>query len=48
MDGFLDRCHIPKLNQEQVNYKNRLIYNEKKKAYSVNGAGLTGCLYVEE
>ena len=23
MDGFLDRCHIPKLNQEQVNYLNR-------------------------
>jgi hypothetical protein len=22
MDGFLDRCHIPKLNQEQVNYLN--------------------------
>jgi hypothetical protein len=20
MDGFLDRCHLPKLNQEQVNY----------------------------
>jgi hypothetical protein len=20
IDGFLDRCHIPKLNQEQVNY----------------------------
>jgi hypothetical protein len=19
MDGFLDRCHIPKLNQEQIN-----------------------------
>jgi hypothetical protein len=25
MDGFLDRCHIPKLNQEQVNYLNRPI-----------------------
>jgi hypothetical protein len=23
MDGFLDICHIPKLNQEQVNYLNR-------------------------
>jgi hypothetical protein len=23
MDGFLNRCHIPKLNQEQVNYLNR-------------------------
>jgi hypothetical protein len=23
MDGFLDRHHIPKLNQEQVNYLNR-------------------------
>jgi hypothetical protein len=25
MDVFLDRCHIPKLNQEQVNYLNRPI-----------------------
>jgi hypothetical protein len=25
MDGFLDRYHIPKLNQEQVNYLNRII-----------------------
>jgi hypothetical protein len=25
IDGFLDRCHIPKLNQEQVNYLNRSI-----------------------
>jgi hypothetical protein len=25
MDSFLDRCHIPKLNQEQVNYLNRPI-----------------------
>ena len=25
MDGFLDRYHIPKLNQEQVNYLNRTI-----------------------
>ena len=24
------------------------IYNGKKKASSINGAGLTGCLYVEE
>ena len=23
MDGFLDRYHIPKLNQEQINYINR-------------------------
>jgi hypothetical protein len=23
MDGFLDRYHIPKLSQEQVNYINR-------------------------
>ena len=23
MDGFLDRCHIPELNQEQANYLNR-------------------------
>jgi hypothetical protein len=29
MDGFLDRCHIPKLNQEQVNYLNRLISNKE-------------------
>ena len=25
MDNFLDRYHIPKLNQEQVNYLNRPI-----------------------
>jgi hypothetical protein len=25
MDDFLDRYHIPKLNQEQVNYLNRPI-----------------------
>jgi hypothetical protein len=25
IDGFLDRYHIPKLNQEQVNYLNRSI-----------------------
>ena len=24
------------------------IYNGKKKASSINGAGLTGCLYVEK
>ena len=29
MDGFLDRCHIPKLNQEQVNYLNRSISNKE-------------------
>jgi hypothetical protein len=23
MDGFLDRCHIPKLNHEQAHYLNR-------------------------
>jgi hypothetical protein len=29
MDSFLDRCHIPKLNQEQVNYLNKPIsHNE--------------------
>jgi hypothetical protein len=26
---FLDRCHIPKLNQEQVNYLNRLISHKE-------------------
>jgi hypothetical protein len=25
MDGFIDRLHIPKLNQEQVNYLSRPI-----------------------
>jgi len=25
MDGFLDRYHIPKLNQEEVNFLNRPI-----------------------
>ena len=29
MDGFLDRCHIPKLNQEQVNYLNRPISHKE-------------------
>ena len=29
MDGFVDRCHIPKLNKEQVKYLNRPIsHNE--------------------
>jgi hypothetical protein len=29
MGGFLDRCHIPKLNQEQVNYLNRPISHKE-------------------
>ena len=29
MDDFLDRCHIPKLNQEQVNYLNRSISHKE-------------------
>jgi hypothetical protein len=29
MGGFLDRCYIPKLNQEQVNYLNRSIYHKE-------------------
>ena len=29
MDGFLDRYHIPKLNQEQVNYLNRPISHKE-------------------
>jgi hypothetical protein len=29
MDGFLDRCHILKLNQEQVNYLKRLISHKE-------------------
>jgi hypothetical protein len=29
MDGFLDRCHIPKLNQEQVKYLNRPISHKE-------------------
>jgi hypothetical protein len=29
MDGFLDRCRIPKLNQDQIKYINRPIsHNE--------------------
>jgi hypothetical protein len=31
MDGFLDRCHIPKLNRERVNYLNRLISHKEIK-----------------
>jgi hypothetical protein len=29
MDGFLDRCHIPKFNQEQVNYLTRPILHKE-------------------
>jgi hypothetical protein len=29
MNDFLDRCHIPKLNQEQVNYLNRPISHKE-------------------
>jgi hypothetical protein len=29
MDGFLDRWHIPKLNQEQVKYLNKPISHEE-------------------
>ena len=29
MNGFLDRCHLSKLNQEQVNYLNSLISHKK-------------------
>jgi hypothetical protein len=29
MDEFLDRYHIPKLNQEQVNYLSRPIFPKK-------------------
>jgi hypothetical protein len=30
-DDFLDRCRIPKLNQEQVNYLNRPISDKERK-----------------
>ena len=29
MDSFLDRYHIPKLNQKQVNYLNRPIFHKE-------------------
>jgi hypothetical protein len=29
MDGFLDRCHIPKLNQEQIDYLNKPISHKE-------------------
>jgi hypothetical protein len=29
IDGFVDRCHIPKLNQEQVNYLNSPYHTRK-------------------
>jgi hypothetical protein len=29
IDGFLDRCHMPKLNQEQINYLNRPISHKE-------------------
>jgi hypothetical protein len=31
IDRFLDRCHIPKLKQEQVNFLNRPISLKKSK-----------------
>jgi hypothetical protein len=30
MDGFLDRSHIPKLNQEQVSYLNSSISDKER------------------
>jgi hypothetical protein len=29
MDCFLDRCHIPKLNQDHINYLNRPISHKE-------------------
>jgi hypothetical protein len=29
MNGFLNRCQIPKLNQEQINYLNRPISHKE-------------------
>jgi hypothetical protein len=31
MNGFPDRCHIPKVNQEQIDYVNRLISHKEIK-----------------
>jgi hypothetical protein len=36
MDGFLDRCHMPKLNQEQVNYLNRPISHKEIEEVIIN------------
>jgi hypothetical protein len=36
MDGFPDRCHIPKLNQEQVNYLNRPISHKEIEEFIKN------------
>jgi hypothetical protein len=38
MDGFLDRYHISKLNQEQVNYLNRpILYKEVEVTQNLPG-----------
>jgi hypothetical protein len=31
MDGFPDRCHIPKANQEQIDYVNRPVSHKEIK-----------------
>jgi len=36
MDDFLDRYHIPKLNQEQVNYLNRPTTHKEIEAVTKN------------
>jgi hypothetical protein len=55
MNGFLDRCHITKLNQEQVDYLNRPISHKEteeviknlpnqKKKKKAQGHGFSGDL----
>jgi hypothetical protein len=36
IDNFLDRCHITKLNQKQVNYLNRLISSKEIEKFLKN------------
>ena len=36
MDCFLDRCHIPKLNQDHINYLNRPISHKEIEEVSKN------------
>jgi hypothetical protein len=36
MDDFLDRCHVPELNQDQVNYSNSPIISKEIEIVIIN------------
>jgi hypothetical protein len=48
----LNRTEDPEIKPHTYRHliltKTPKVYNEKKETSSINGAGLTGCLYVEE